>query len=312
MLVNIRFTVLHIRALSCLVRFACFASFLCFVFACRERIDISTDNLEPKLAISCIITTDTGRCHAYVSRTLAYFGNDEATTYSATVKLNGKPMRSLPEAPEGYYFTDSSFYGAPGEDYHLEVWVDFDGDGEPEYYDAKATMPRMANLDSITLIPLSQAGIVYNDPPWMVVVHFQDEPGLDYYGANMYVNRTKYSFSYVNYYLNEFDATTEDGRYIRFPTYYINDEFRWYRDNNMILEPGDTISIELNCLSEDYYNFIRTASLEVSGGNPLFAGPPANVPGNISNGAAGILGVSTVSRKSLILPETEHFKKKKK
>jgi hypothetical protein len=80
----------------------------------------------------------------------------------------------------------------------------------------------------------------------------------------------------------------------------------------MILEPGDTISIELNCLSEDYYNFIRTASLEVSGGNPLFAGPPANVPGNISNGAVGILGVSTVSRKSLILPETEHFKKKEK
>ena len=283
---------------------------LLFQLSCKERMEISTDNMNPKPAISCILTTDTGRCYVHVSRTLAYFGQDSAETYDAKVKLDGKQLEFV-HGSGGSYRTDSTFRGIPERSYLLEVWLDFDKDGEPEYYRAEATVPRMVDLDSITLSSISVSGAEYKDPPWLVVVNFQDKPGRDYYGANMYVNGVKFSFSYSNYYLNQFDANIEDGRYIRFPTYYINDEFNWYKDTKMYLQAGDTITIELNNMSESYFNFAKTAKLEVSGSNPLFAGPPANIPGNISNGAVGIFGTYTVSRKSIILPETEHFKKKR-
>ena len=287
--------------ITCRLLAVCLAGGALFA-SCRERIDIRTDNMEPRPAISCILTTDTGRCFVHISRTLAYFGHDSSQTFDrARVEINGEAL-SYVAGSQGTYSTAPSFCGEPGRDYLLEVWFDFDADGTPEYYRAESSMPRMVALDSISLASLGGSHSSPADPPWLVLVHFQDEPGRDYYGAHMYINSVKYSFSYANYYLNQFDASVEDGRYIHFPTYYIDEEFNWYKDVKMYLHSGDTITIELNNMNAAYFDFAKTAKLEVSGsGNPLFAGPPANVPGNISNEAVGIFGVYTTSRKKIVV-----------
>ena len=117
----------------------------------------------------------------------------------------------------------------------------------------------------------------------------------------------KYTNRIQRYYVNVFGETTAEGQYINFPVFFIQKELNWYEDEKINLYTGDTITFELNVLSRAYYDFLRAAKREISGGNPLFAGPPANVPGNISNGALGIFGAYTISRQSVILEDEYGF-----
>jgi hypothetical protein len=160
-------------------------------------------------------------------------------------------------------------------------------------------------LDAISLQPAfsSTAG----DPVWSVFAHFQDQPGPNTYGAHLYINDIQYTNRIQRYYVNIFGETTAEGQYINFPVFFIWREVNWDEDEKIHLFAGDTITFELNVLSAAYYDFIRAAKREISGGNPLFAGPPANVPGNISGGALGIFGAYTVSRKFVVLKEEYGF-----
>ena len=74
-------------------------------------------------------------------------------------------------------------------------------------------------------------------------------------------------------------------------------------DPREALMPGDTVTLELNSIDLDYYNFIVDAQLEIMGNNPLFSGPAANVRSNIDNQGKGIFTAYPVQRVSAILSE---------
>ncbi|MDR0729665.1 MAG: DUF4249 domain-containing protein [Prevotellaceae bacterium] len=272
--------------------------------ACMERMDLSTDYAPPRLVITGYVTTDTAVHRIKVSCTTPYFGTEQPRSYSsAEVQINGVRLRAV---GDGEYVTDPAFFGVPGETYTLDVWVDFDDDGTPEHYSASAVMPALHRLDSITL---SSVQLGTTKPPWMVIMHFQDLSGPNYFGAHLYINDTLYSNKMQRYFLNFFGEYVAEGQYIHFPvtSYSIREEMRWENDEPFYVYPRDSLTLELNTLSGDYFEFIRTARQEINGGNPLFAGPPANVPTNLSGGAVGIFGAYTISRKSLILPPKEEW-----
>jgi hypothetical protein len=159
-------------------------------------------------------------------------------------------------------------------------------------------------LDSVSL---HLAITTTADPAWSVFAHFQDQPGPNTYGAHLYINDIHYTNRIQRYYVNIFGETTAEGQYINFPVFFIRQEINWDEDERIGLYTGDTITFELNELNTVYYDFLRAAKREISDGNPLFAGPPANVPGNISGGALGIFGAYTISRQSVILEEKYGF-----
>ena len=66
------------------------------------------------------------------------------------------------------------------------------------------------------------------------------------------------------------------------------------------LRPGDKITVELNSIGKDYAGFLQAAQTELFGSNPLFSGPPANVIGNINNGAVGFFAAYSTTRASAI------------
>ncbi|MDR3184554.1 MAG: DUF4249 domain-containing protein [Prevotellaceae bacterium] len=279
--------------------FVCF--FLCA--ACTERININTDNAAPRLVITGYITTDTMPHIISVSQTAGYFGNDEIKTFSdAVVKIND---HYLHPRDSGRYVTASTFSGVPGEPYTLDVALDYDRDGTPEHYTAQTTVPAMHTLDFISLhLILSRAA---DGPVWSIFAHFQDQPGPNTFGAHLYVNGIQCTGKLQHYYLNNFVETAAEGQYINFPVFHIRQEIDWEEDDKIPLHTGDTITFELNTLTMEYFDFLRAAKLEINGGNPLFAGPPANAPGNISGGALGVFGAYTVSRKSVILGKEYGF-----
>lgn len=281
-----------------------FAAYCILFSACTERMDITTDNATPQLVITGYVTTDTTAHRIQISRTVGYFGTEKPKTYSdAVVEINGMALHSL---GEGIYATDSTFYGIAGNTYTLDVWVDFNEDGTPEYYTATTTMPVMHTLDSTTLSPLKS---MTSKPAWWPMVHFFNHPGPNDFGVNLYIRDTLYSSKLQRYFLYTLDNSAAENQYIHFPVYgyTIQEEMRWDHGTRFKVYPGDTVTVELNVLSREYYEYIRTAKLEISGGNPLFAGPPANVPGNISGGALGIFGAYTASRKQAVMPPAEDW-----
>jgi hypothetical protein len=267
--------------------------------------DIVTDNAVPRLVIIGCITTDTMPHVISVSQTVGYFGDEEVKTYpDAIVKIDGDRLVSL---GDGRYVTDASFFGVPEQTYVLDVELDYDGNGVAEHYTAQATVPLMHTLDSISL-HLMSASITDDDPVWSVFVHFQDLSGPNTYGAHLYIDDTQYTNKIQYYYLNMFGKTAAEGQYIHFPVFFMRKEMNGNEEDSKIyLYTGDIITVEMNELSEVYYDFLHAAQREISGGNPLFAGPPANVPGNISGGALGVFGAYTVSRQFVVLEEEYGF-----
>jgi hypothetical protein len=54
------------------------------------------------------------------------------------------------------------------------------------------------------------------------------------------------------------------------------------------LLPGDIISLELAAITPEFYRFLDAIKKDEQGTDPLFSGPPANIIGNINNGALGM------------------------
>jgi hypothetical protein len=265
--------------------------------------NIATDNAAPRLVITGYITTDTMPHVISVSQTIGYFGHEDIKTFSdAIVKINEVRLFSM---GNGQYSTHALFVGVPGQNYVLDVELDYDGNGVPEHYTAQATVPTMHILDSVSLRLISSS--TADEPVWSVFAHFQDQPGLNTYGAHLYINDIQYTDRIQRYYVNVFGETTAEGQYIHFPVFFLWKELNWDDGIPMYLYTGDTITFELNVLNRAYYDFLRAAKREINGGNPVFTGPPANVPGNISGGALGIFGAYTVSRKFVILEDKYGF-----
>ena len=76
-----------------------------------------------------------------------------------------------------------------------------------------------------------------------------------------------------------------------------------HKDDEVLIT-GDTVTVEMNSIGTDYANFIWEAQSEVKGSNPLFSGPPANVKGNIDNGATGFFAAYSVSRAYTIVTDS--------
>jgi hypothetical protein len=267
--------------------------------ACTERMDITTDNAASRIAITGCVTTNAMPHAISIVQTMGYFGHEELKTYSdATVKINNELLTSV---GKGVYVTDSSFFGVPGQTDKLDVELRNEA-GITEHYTAETTMPTMHVLDSAVLYATPFFGEAFP-----MFVYFQDLPGPNTFGAHLYINNLQYTNKIQRYYLNNFDDYTAEGQYIRFPIFFISKEMRWDNEEHIYIYAGDTLTFELNALSGEYYDFIHAAKQEINGGNPLFAGPPANVPGNISGGALGIFGSYTISRDTVIIDEKYEF-----
>ena len=65
---------------------------------------------------------------------------------------------------------------------------------------------------------------------------------------------------------------------------------------------GDTLTVETNSITKDYYNFIISFFYETKWSSAPFAGPPANIKTNIDNGAVGYFNTEARTRISIILP----------
>ena len=266
------------------------------IISCVERIDIKLDDSYTRLVVDGSITTDTMAHTVILTKTTSYYYDQPAPPVTgAFLEISdGTVVYPLSEDTPGIYRTDSSVFGVPGRTYTLSIRLAAQIGGYTDYSATSELFP-VSHLDSVSLAFHSDWS---DDGIWEVKVFVQDPPTEDFYRFLISKNREMLTDT-----LNEWFVTDDrffNGNYVydapvAYLQQHLEDEF---------LIKGDTVNVEMNSIGSDYANFIWEAQAEVEGSNPLFSGPPANVKGNIDNGATGFFAAYSISRSYTIVTDS--------
>jgi hypothetical protein len=264
--------------------------------SCTERIDIKLDSSYVRLVVDGSITTDPVRQKVVLTETTSYYYSQTAPPVTgATVQISdGSSVYELREDSSGIYRTEYPVAGVPGNTYSLNIHLASPLGGFSDY-SAISTLYPVNNLDSLQLDFHRDWG---DEGIWEVKCYIQDPPTNDYYRFLVY-----YENRIVTDSLSEWFVTDDrffNGNYAYgAPVAYLKQD-----KSTETLKHGDIVTVEVNSIGEGYANFIWDAQAEISGSNPLFSGPSANVKGNVSNGAIGYFAAYSITRASTVVADS--------
>lgn len=266
---------------------------LFIALSCTERIDIELDETFTRLVVFGTLTTDTTRHYVELSKTTSYYYNQSpppVTDAIVEISDNLGNRISLAEERPGRYVTPSNFYVLPGRVYSLWIELKEEINGH-RYYEASSSVNTINPIDSIGLIfqPLWGENGFYE-----VTCYYQDPLTRDFYMFDIYKNGELLTDT-----ITKRIVVSDDF----FNGSYTNGIGVGYLDQSYereILNPGDTITFKGSNITEEYYTFIWTLQQETGFQTPLFSGPPANIKGNISHGAAGFFAAYSVAYSSTV------------
>jgi len=251
-----------------------FSAFI--VVSCTERIDIKTDDAPSRVVIYGYLTNDS--VFVQITRSAGYFTTERPEGVSnAIVTISDDAERVIflteCETTPGLYLADPDEYGEEGRTYTLDVFLDESSNSE--HYQAKAYLQHINHIDKVQL----QVSEIFKNSV-EVLLFAQDLPGQ----KNIYSIFVAINDSVVNSNIRRFfimDNVFFRGQYINgVACYYLNqDPNHEYR--NEILHVGDKVTLNINAISQEYASFVSNVQSEIRGSNPIFGGPPANVPTNI-------------------------------
>lgn len=256
---------------------------LLFFSACTEKIDLELGDTYARLVVEATITDRDDHHEIMLSRTASYFHNDQSPrVVGAEVHISSGDYRwQLLQYAPGQYIATEKFAAQVGETYHLEIHY------EGRRYRASSLMKPVAAIDSLSVRPHA----------WLpghqeLLIHFQ-EPAetADFYMWKVYRNGENLTNSALRVRIASDDLI--NGQYLHYPFYT-------FRPDDGLLEAGDHIRVEMYSISEDYFLFLTAMRRNQGATGGPFAGPPANIPSNIDNGALGFFLAASVSDAELV------------
>lgn len=147
------------------------------------------------------------------------------------------------------------------------------------------------------VVPVDSAGIGYHDifKLWQVLLYAKDPVDTEnYYMFNIFLNDSLVSDNFQKVSLGDdafFDGNYANGLWV----YAISEA------DSVPVKKGDVLTLEMNSVDKAFYKYISAVQVETSPKIPMFSGAPANVPGNISNGALGFFAAYSTSRSKVVI-----------
>jgi hypothetical protein len=246
--------------------------------SCTKVIDLKLGNDTGKLVIEGNITNVNGPQFIKLSRNVPFTStNTYPPVTGATVTLTDTTgiIYTLTEYPAGTYYINP-YRGRANGVYKMTVLAD------GITYSASSTMPGRVKLDSI-----STRSSVFNNSNnrKQITVHFLDPAGIkNQYRFVMYVNKKQVKATFA---LND---DFSDGRYVDFDLF----------QNNTDIFPGDTVSVEMQCIDKPMYTYWFTL-MQQSGNNPGGGVAPSNPPSNITPTCLGYFSAHTTQTQTIIV-----------
>jgi hypothetical protein len=270
-----------------------FLSLLLFIGilpGCTERIELELDETYSRLVVDGEFTDEIKAHKVRLTISGSYLGGDQdAPVRGATVKISDSLstwiLKENQQEP-GSYYTDPSVCGKEGRTYTLDIELPDEINGHKRYT-AISTIYPVYPLDSIGIRWLPQWEV------WEIQCFAQDPPTRDFYMFDLLRNDTLLTDT-----VNE-RFVTDDLFYNGSYTNGVGIGYLSPSEGEDIM-PGDKITVRMGRITEEYYNYHWEVISETGYNNPLFGGPPANIKGNISNGAMGFFSAYSVEMTSKI------------
>ncbi|NOU18682.1 MAG: DUF4249 domain-containing protein [Bacteroidales bacterium] len=268
--------------------------------SCTENIPIDLGKTNARLVVDGAITTDTIKHKVRLTKSGdALYQQPVQVISNALVSiLDGSNEFVLLEnsVNKGVYETDPSVYGIPGKTYTLHIsHVDIDGDGVFEEYSAQSYLKKENPIDSIK--------ITYDDrnpdySGWTINLYAHEiGGGRNFYLMKAYKNNVLLTDS-TSEYANMGDNTGFNGGYYDgFPVYMLQK-----KKLDEKIQKGDKITLEMDGITEEYFNFITDYIQEYNPKMPIFSGPSANISTNIepNDKAVGFFAAYSIARCSRV------------
>ena len=269
--------------------------------SCTEIIDIELTTDPVRLVVDGVLTNEAEYQIVRLSTSVSYFSDEPApaVSYATVIISDGQKnylMTESDENPGYYYLSPKDFKPRPGQTYTLTIdGVDIRKNGKPVTYKASTTMPYPVEPDSVSL-RLNESWEI-----WQVLVWFQDPPEEENYYL-FQVRRNDYLMTYRPKDLRVTDDLFFNGSYVN---------GIWVQsisagNNRLQLKDGDVVTLDLCSIPEEFYRFMDALHQEIRPASPLFSGPPANLPGNISDGALGIFTSMAIGQVSVVFDSSRH------
>mgnify|MGYP001002094504 CR=1 FL=1 len=269
--------------------------------SCSEKIDLKLDDTYTRLVVEANITTEHKYQEVKLTLTSSYFSNAASPVVSgADVTItNGDTTMVLLENPSGsgIYQTLTQVKLPFEKNYTLKI-NNVTIDGVTKEYEASCFMRQTMNLDSITYEKF--------EPTPMQAGQFGVDPNATYYKINGWgqENPTPGDYYLWEYYINDTLKTDTISESIFTDDLLVNGNY--IPGLTMFLvkaNPGDTIKVATYSISKEFYDFITSLMLETYWNAGPMSGPPANIKGNISNGALGFFRATDVTFVSVAIKE---------
>lgn len=272
-----------------------------FVSACTEDFYPTLDSTHIRLVVQGSISNERKAHQVSLTKSADYFSNTAAPRVTgATVSISdGENTFDLTEVSDGLYETDT-IVGEIGKTYTLTI------NSEGETYRASSELKYCPPIDSINFgfydfsdyyeeEEIDSSGI--ETEPFLSILLNAQEPDTqgDFYLWKVYKNGVLESDT-----LDEINFSDD---YFSNGDYLYDVEVQWYQEAIV----GDTITLEMQAISEDYFNYIIGLLTETVWNMGPLGGPPANPVGNISNGAMGFFLAYSVEQKTEIVPEKDEW-----
>lgn len=267
-----------------------------FMASCSEEVDLKLENGFIRLVVDAQLSTDTTKHLVTLRTTSSYFVQQNPPVVSgAIVKISdGNSIITLNEIPlgSGNYYTDSTFFGLIGKSYTLTIEeVDVNDDGKKEKYQATDRIFPSWQMDSTVAVFKERK----DGTKGYEVLGYGTEPGgrSDCYMWQYYINGKLMSDTLFKTALT--DDRFFDGIYLPGVSIFGFIEGK----------PGDTLTIETQAVSRNFYDFIFALFTESFYGGGGLLGPPANVPSNLNQSALGYFKTYSSTKNTYILPKLQ-------
>lgn len=294
---------------------------------CTAPIEIDTKDAEPRIVIYGEFSSFWDTQYVTLSSSAGYFSGEQVLrVWNANVWVTSSDghMYEMTKNDDWFGYPDvgsrpelTAYYHAeihivPGVTYTLNVRLDFDGDGIAEIYTASSTALPLVELESISIEEYSTT-LWGEEMSVYKLLYSMQEPGDT---QNYYVYKisggttgdgTGVDTGNLLYYTLKDDLLT-NGQYIKdelFNLYQSSNHFvEWSGQGGtatILFSQGSTISLYQCNVEKGFYDFVRLAQKSTQSSNPMFGGPPANIPTNIKGGA-GYFTVYCMDEKSASVP----------
>ena len=253
---------------------------LLFLSSCEEKTDWELESInDNRIVVDGMITNERTAHIVKLSKPVSEMNEAASVVSGAVVTISdGDTIYTLTETPDssGIYITDSSVIGVSGKQYKLTIVYNNKTDtATAEMIPVTPFAPLTYYLNTNdSLYRIGSINDVYDSEPsmWMVLMDWSNVPGYDSldYSSN-HAKLMAYTFSSID--VNQIFAPSKES----------------------IPFPEGTIIIEKKfSLTEEHADFLRALVSETNWRGGFFDVSAANLPTNLSEGAIGYFGASTV------------------